>query len=461
MHAGFSLIYGNSSVGADGRLYAISCPTATECLAAGNYGTVALTTNAGTGWSQQLSGLPNTVAGMSCPSTTVCFAVNQHSILGTTNGGTNWTSLLTSGAYLNAISCPDAMTCFAGGGSSFVGTPMIFTTTNGGTSWTQEFGEPVLGDALTSISCATKTNCVAVENGRNISRTTDGLNWTSPWSFNAAVTFGEVSCPSASVCYLAAGAAPGQIYASADGGATWTLSFDIANDPQGGGGNGFSVISCPSVAVCYAVGPGPAPPDPGAAYATTTDGGITWRTDFGPSSTSVKGISCPSVSTCYVAATGSSIFHTSDFGTTWDVQLGNTNAWYWSVSCPSATTCFAGGSAGSAGAIISATTTAGAAWTRPQPAGSTTSIQGIDCGSATDCYAAAGTNILASHNGGSTWAAHTLTNGDFLGGIKCVSATTCYAVGWPGAIYKTIDGATSWTYSANPRSGQDTTLLGV
>src|SRR5260370_42216363 len=109
-----------------------------------------------------------------------------------------------------------------------------------------------------------------------------------------------------------------------------------------------------------------------------------------------------------------------------DVQLGNPNAWYVSVSCPSTTTCFAGGNAGSAGGLISAPTTPGAAWARPQPTGATTGIdgRGFDCGSARDCYAAPFNNILVSPNRGSTWGAPPPPKRGFPDAIKSVSPTT-------------------------------------
>ncbi|HAF20897.1 MAG TPA: hypothetical protein DCK96_14300 [Chloroflexi bacterium] len=473
VHVGFSVISGNASVGADGGLWAISCPTATECLTAGDFGTVAVTTNGGSGWSLQLQGLAGPVSGMSCPSTTTCFAFDQGTILGTTDGGSTWPQLFTSTLiYFNSISCPTTSVCFAAG-LPYFNNAMLYATTDAGKTWNPElYPNPLVGqEHLTSISCATTTNCVAVDSSNTIgtttdtiTRTTDGVHWSSPTfgpCFGQCPGLIAVSCPTASVCFLITTAVPGQVWSSVDGGTNWVVSFDVANDPQAVSTGGFSAISCPSATVCYAVGPGPASPGPGGVYATTTDGGVTWRTDNGPSSTSVTGISCPSVSTCYVSATGASIFHTADYGGTWDVQLGNTNAWYFSVSCPTTTVCFAGGSGGAAGGIISATTTAGAAWTRPKPAGSTNSIFGVSCGSSSDCYAAALNNILVSHNGGSTWATQTLTTGDQVVGMKCASATTCYAVGWPGAIYKTIDSGTTWTYQANPLSGADTTLLGV
>jgi hypothetical protein len=54
-----------------------------------------------------------------------------------------------------------------------------------------------------------------------------------------------------------------------------------------------------------------------------------------------------------------------------------------------------------------------------------------------------------------------LSNGDLLDGISCPAANTCFAVGWPGAIYMTADGGSTWNYEANAFSGADETYAAV
>ena len=68
---------------------------------------------------------------------------------------------------------------------------------------------------------------------------------------------------------------------------------------------------------------------------------------------------------------------------------------------------------------------------------------------------------MATHDGGNTWAAHVLGTTDEMQAISCPIPNTCFAVGWPGAIYFTGDGGTTWTLQANVLYGSDNTLLGV
>ena len=466
VYFGFGAAYGSASVGASGPLWAISCPTATECLTVGSYGTVAVTNNGGSGWSLAAGALPANVNGIACPSATTCFAIMQsQGIVETTDGGTTWPQVFTPAAaiFLSSISCPSTSVCFvASSGNTNVNDPTMYRTADGGATW-----QPLIGSHFDNINCPTVTTCVGVQTTGAYMRTTDaGATWSGarylPCSIGGPcpIYLGQVSCPTASNCFLAANVAPGQVWSSTDGGASFALSFDVANDPEAFGGNGLKVIDCPSAMVCHAAGLGQPPPGAEGMYVTTTNGGLTWRTDFGPTSTYLSGISCPSTSTCYVAAAVSAIFHTADFGGTWDVQVGAANAWYWSVACVSDTKCFAGGTANGVG-LISVTTTAGAAWSRPQPVGSTNGIGELSCGSATDCYAAASNDLLVSHNGGSTWAANRLTTGDQLIGMSCTSATTCFASGWPGAIDVTTDSGVNWTNQPNPLSGSDETLSSI
>jgi photosystem II stability/assembly factor-like uncharacterized protein len=127
------------------------------------------------------------------------------------------------------------------------------------------------------------------------------------------------------------------------------------------------------------------------------------------------------------------------------------------VSCPSAVGCFA---VGAGGAIVS-TSTSGAAWSDARPAESTADIHGMSCYGPSNCYAAATDTLFATHDGGASWSTATLASGDELVSVSCPGASTCYAVGWPGAIYKTTNGGTSWTAMPNTFYGSDESLLGV
>jgi photosystem II stability/assembly factor-like uncharacterized protein len=444
---------GHGSTGANGGLYGISCPTAMSCFAVGDFGTVVVTTNGGTAWTSQ-TGLGTAEFGVSCPSATVCVAVGfGGAIASTSNGGTTWsgqTSATTQNLF--SVSCPSTTACFAVG---FGGT--VIATTNGGTSWSPQTSNTL--QALHAISCVTTTTCFAVTNdssGAKFIKTIDGATWSTPAAVGAATGLTGISCPTTTSCF-ATDEEPttNLIYSTTNGGATWSLSFNLANDPNAGINAPFAAIACPSTTNCYAVGSE-------GLIAATSDGGLNWRTDNSPTAAQLSAISCPSAGSCYASVyefNGSTILHTTDYGGTWTAQYGGGTGQfaYTSISCPSTTTCVAIGYGGTA----AATTTGGAAWSTQLPAGSTNAILGMSCTSASDCYAAAGNTILVTHNGGNTWAANTLGTTDQLVAISCPAANTCFAVGWPGAIYFTSNGGTTWTYQPSYLSGSDQTLIGV
>ncbi len=131
-----------------GNFDAISCPMSTECLAVG-YGNEDLdavlvkTTNGGNTW--QVTRLPSGLGisgdksdAISCPTSTECFAAggddtqesdntNPAVLIETTDGGRSWhTASLPSGlglgiGNLDAISCPTSTECFAAGQGSGYG----------------------------------------------------------------------------------------------------------------------------------------------------------------------------------------------------------------------------------------------------------------------------------------------------------------------------------------------------
>ncbi len=131
-----------------GNFDAISCPMSTECLAVG-YGNGDLdavlvkTTNGGNTW--QVTRLPSGLGisgdksdAISCPTSTECFAAggddtqesdntNPAVLIETTDGGRSWhTASLPSGlglgiGNLDAISCPTSTECFAAGQGSGYG----------------------------------------------------------------------------------------------------------------------------------------------------------------------------------------------------------------------------------------------------------------------------------------------------------------------------------------------------
>ena len=126
---------------------------------------VVVTTDGGTTWTTEtLPGAKFAPAGLSCATTTDCFALgdtNGLAVLATTDGGTTWTTetLPSHLGNLRDISCATASTCWV---SSDAG---VFATTDGGTTWTTE--TLPAGVQVGALSCATASDC---EGGSSRSR---------------------------------------------------------------------------------------------------------------------------------------------------------------------------------------------------------------------------------------------------------------------------------------------------
>ena len=109
----------------------------------------------------------------SSPASATCVAVgddggNYASIIVTNNGGATWTdsTVPTGVTTLATVSCPSASICYAGGGSG------ILKSTDGGSTWS------VQSSALDaqSIDCFNIEECTAV-GGSKIGDSTDGTAW--------------------------------------------------------------------------------------------------------------------------------------------------------------------------------------------------------------------------------------------------------------------------------------------
>ncbi|TMC83309.1 MAG: hypothetical protein E6J06_08895 [Chloroflexi bacterium] len=442
---------GHGFTGENGVLYGISCPTATICFAVGDYGTIVATTNGGTGWALGPS-IGSAEYGVSCPSTTVCVAVGfDGAVAATDNSGTTWSTQSSGTAQsLRSVSCPSTTACFAVGDAG-----TVIATSNGGTTWSSQTSNTT--QALFAISCPSTTTCFAVTNGANFIKTVDGATWSMPAAVGLATGLTGISCPSTTTCFATDADNPttNLIYSTTNSGGTWTVSFNLANDPNAGITAAFAAIACPSTMNCYAVGGE-------GLIAATSDGGLNWRTDNVPTAAQLSSISCPGAGNCYASlwqANGSTVLHTIDFGGSWTAQYGGgTNQIaYTSINCGSAMMCVAIGYGG----VTSVTNTAGAAWSTQRPTGSTAPVFAMSCTSASDCYAVGADTLLVTHDGGSAWAAQQLNTTDNLVGISCPAANTCFAVGWPGAIYFTGNGGTTWTYESSFLSGADQTLRSV
>jgi hypothetical protein len=214
------------------------------------------------------SGATSSLAAVSCTSATACMAVGRYI---TSSGlrqplaefwdGSTWTMQTPPAAAdndgsLSAVSCTSATACTAVGfffGCSFppggCGAGTLADRWDG-TTWTIESTPPNPGriNELNGVSCTSATSCTAVGS----SNATLVERWdSSTWTIQTTPSGGSlngVSCTSPTVC-TAVGS--GGLAERWDG-STWTIL--TIPTPSGATGINLSGVSCTSARACIAVG---------------------------------------------------------------------------------------------------------------------------------------------------------------------------------------------------------------
>jgi hypothetical protein len=254
----------------------------------------------------------DSLAGVSCPAATMCMAVGQGVLSELWNGRT-WRLLATPdpryGAALTAVSCADPTDCVALGNNY----PQQFAEAWNGSRWRLLPLSDAPGVMLSGISCVTPDSCVAVGQG--------------PTTFAA---YGAT--------------------ALLWNGATWRLLATAA--PPGTASSAFSAVSCASATSCVAVGQD----DADRAPLAESWNGTAWT--LLPSATamdSITGVSCPEAGSCLVAGDVSDE-PSADLwnGTSWQVLpveppigfSGPVGGAFSSVACLTVSDCMAVGNGG-------------------------------------------------------------------------------------------------------------------
>jgi photosystem II stability/assembly factor-like uncharacterized protein len=253
----------------------VSCVDDWHCVAVG--GSVLWTSDAGRTWHAATTPARRGVHSVSCPTSQVCYGVNNSGeVVKTSDGGRSWWLLTVLQADSSDISCPTADDCFTDDG---------FESHDGGNSWrytirlfgrgiecpssslcyvagpTQSTHGQILANRgngwvpqvisekfLTAISCRSEEACVAVGGGgygTNILRTTDGQRWTVEYSTVKPENLFDVSCPTLKTCFAVNGTA--SVIATRNGGRTWSRQSTATTGWLFG-------ISCPSPRTCIGVG---------------------------------------------------------------------------------------------------------------------------------------------------------------------------------------------------------------
>jgi hypothetical protein len=491
---------------ATSELTAVSCPSANACIAVGTYSDstdgsgeqLFAATLHGFDWTLLTPSVPagavqSELNGISCLSATDCVAVGDYSegtgtsTLAETWNGSSWTIQSTPNysAYsgLSGVSCTSATACTAVG-------PGAMAVRWNGTTWSQQtFAKPQQGTIpdLFKVSCTSATTCTAVGQhyiqgvGNTAAEIWNGTSWKFE-QVNVGSSYDTAYLADVSCSYPATCTAVGTYHDPVDGNRalveTVAVQWQIQTTPVPSGAVGDSIqdVSCTSANACMAVA-SYVGENPGLMDFTELWNGDSWTTGSIPNPTvaDLRAVSCTAAKACTAVGSDTADNQVEPLaerwnGTSWTVQSvpnpsGKTDGQLTGVSCASATACVAVGTASdsSNNAETIADIWNGTSWTvKTIPAQAGSGIHSVSCASATACTAVgaglAGT-LAASWNG-TKWTIQSTddpagSTGATLNGVSCMSASDCLAVGSynDGSTEVTLSefwNGTSWTLHSTP-----------
>jgi hypothetical protein len=432
----------NNSTGKPNYLTAVSCVTASFCVAGGSQ---AESWNGST-WSI-VSGLGTYaggagLGGVVCLSASSCLVAGwdrdaetvQHPVAYSWDG-TTWSAVPAPQHQaftdaLSGLSCPSASFCAAVGSNMDSlpnGIERTLAESWNGSAWSavpspNHFqGSTENFNMLDAVSCLSATACTAVGNWRQdtsektpqaLVESWNGTKWSIVTSPDAGGTgdtnmLAGVSCVSASFC-----TAVGSYYPSIfneEGKPlveTWNgTKWSVVPAPLDGATSSLDSVSCVSASSCTAVGSFLASSGSQAQTLVESWNGTTWSLVSSPNMgtadeelNELNGVSCVSASSCTAVGQfdGNTLVESWD-GTTWSIVTSPNGASFSnnnldSVSCVSASSCTATGSSGSGTLVESWDGTAWSVVTSPDgPVAPATdnALLGVSC-LAASCTAAGG-----------------------------------------------------------------------
>ena len=461
--------------------------------------------NASGNWAIQPTANPSGVrdvslGGISCPSTTVCFAVGSAGALPLVErwNGSGWVIQTPPGpigaesSELKGVSCFATNACTAVGDYvNNLGVQVTLAERWDGSSWTIQptpNKKGAYGNVLAGVSCPSISVCIAVGDSPGVvgalAERWDGSSWTiqSTDSAGGNDAFTGVSCAATTACMavgvltFVSGCCSREMDALAErwNGSSWS---DVSPATVGYGST-FAGVSCPSTIACTAVG----------SYTDGSGGpftlaerwsGSSWAVQSSPNpgtySNALLGVSCPpstghctAVGFSYNSSGGQPALAEGWNGSQWTVQSSsNVPVGLTAVACVAAAICTATGSYGDTSAnrgVGLAAAWDGSTWTvqsTPESRGIMPSqLSAIACSATTACSAvgsyrnASGRQVsLAERWNGSSWSTQSTSDaGSQLNSVSCPATTICTAVG--GGIVDVLLAerwnGKSWTVQSTP-----------
>jgi hypothetical protein len=446
-----------------GSLTGVSCPSARLCVAVGKGGDVLVSKHPRTrAWSIAHVGAGD-FGGVSCASASLCVAFQGAQVFVSAEP--------VDGQHPWRVAYTDSSACATTSGCAEV--------------------------ALRAVSCPSRSFCAAVDDAGNVITSTDPTGGSNAWQiahvdrfvglppscgpFTGAcgqASLLSVSCPSRSLCVATDSA--GNVLTSTRptaGSRAWRAAHvDGPSAPPGyalpgpckklSGCAGFiTSLSCPSARLCLAADPW------GVVFVSRrpTRGASAWRAVQPANSYQLVGISCPSAALCVAVKSRSALVSTrpTDRRAAWRIRRIKTRGLTGlsAVSCPSVSLCVAGDERGH---LIASTDPPGGAnawtlqYTQPPPSSGScvfgecpAVISALSCGVESSCVALSGytgyyeppqTALTSGRpaGGASAW---TATSSPGLGGLSCPTASLCvsFSIGEVLTTSNPAGGATAWT----------------
>jgi hypothetical protein len=324
------------------------------------------------------------LAGVSCPSTTSCFAVGQDTpaAVGSYSrglvehwNGSRWSVMTTprvsENTSLAGVSCPSTRSCFAVGYSFLGESTKSLVEHWDGSRWSiMTVPNPTdSGDTeLAGVSCPSTTSCFAV--GRD----------TPPHADEKFVPYTSL--------------------AEHWNGNSWSV-MTVPN-PRNSFATKLAGVSCPKRRSCFAVGYDFIDPQSGYVVSLVEHwNGSRWSIMTLPNP-GLAGVSCPRTTSCFAVGPYYTNSSTKSLVEHW-------NGKRWSIM------------------------------TNPNPSGTHDGgLAGVSCPNATSCFAVGQDATKVEHWNGNSWSIMTLPNPTRLLGVSCASTTSCFAVGQDASGAKTL-----------------------
>ena len=282
---------------------AVTCATASLCVAVGAEGSEGVELSRTHAWSAPIAlDRGGGLAGVSCSPGGTCEAVGASASFG--SGGVSyrlakgsWTSGTATAVALVSVSCPDVNFCAGVDDASPHGHAIFFN----GTSWSR----PVtLAASAVSVSCPTTRFCAAVSQSGDVLYDHGGT-WSRATRIDPVGTLVSISCARQTFCVAVD--ANGDVVHYARG--RWSKPRDVD------GGTSLTGVSCASASFCAAVD---------TAGAVVTFDGYAWSSprtiDRAVQFTSV---SCPTATFC--VAVGQNASMTGAYVTTYGARTATSS----------------------------------------------------------------------------------------------------------------------------------------